>query len=126
MARFLSTKAHGAIDYLSAAMLVTGPRLLGWNPRLVSALDLLAGATVAYSLMTDYELGALRVLPMPAHLALDGANALTTLALPGLLGIEDRRITACLVAVAAFEAAVTLSTQTEPSVNRRSPIPDGA
>ncbi len=126
MARFLSTKAHGAIDYLSAAMLVAGPRVLGWNPRLVSALDVLAGATVAYSLLTDYELGVLRILPLPAHFALDGANALTTLALPALPGIEDSRIAGCLVAVAVFETAVTVSTQTESSAKRGAPIPDGA
>lgn len=119
MARFLSTRAHGTIDYLSAAMLVAGPRAMGWEPRLVSALDVLAGATVAYSLLTDYELGAVRLVPMPAHLALDGLNAATTLALPRLLGLRDRRIAGCLVAVAAFELAVTLATRTAPEAARR-------
>lgn len=118
MARFLSTKVHGTIDYLAAGMLTAGPRALGWEPRLVSALDVLAGATVAYSLLTDYELGALRIVPMPAHLALDGVSALATLALPRLLGVRDRRAIATLVAVAAFEASVALATRTAPAAGQ--------
>lgn len=127
MARFLSTKAHGTIDYLSAVVLVAGPRALGWDRRLVAALDGLAAATIAYSLLTDYELGALPVVPMPAHLALDGMNALATLALPRLLGVRDPQARACLAAVAAFEAVVTLSTQTTPKAGwRATASPNGA
>ena len=118
MRRIVPTKLHGAIDYLAAATLVAAPRALGWDRRVVSALDALAGATVAYSLLTDYELGVVRALPMTAHLAIDGVNAATTLALPLLLGVRDRGVAATLAGFAVFEAAITLASQTEPSPER--------
>jgi len=52
------------------------PRLLGLRDApwaaLVPRINGVAGAY--YSLITDYELGALKVLPMPAHLAFDAAK----------------------------------------------------
>jgi hypothetical protein len=33
-------------------------------------------STIGYSALTDYELGLLKLLPMPAHLALDTVSAM--------------------------------------------------
>jgi hypothetical protein len=107
----ISTKMHGAIDLAAAAAMVTVPRALGWDPRLVGALHVLAGGTVAYSLLTNYEFGAVRVLPMKTHLGIDGAAALATAALPWLVGVRDTGAMAALAGFAAMETAVTLATE---------------
>ena len=64
--RIIPTKVHGALDYLASGVNLVFPRLLGlhdapWAAR-VPRIDGAAGA--GYSLITDYELGALRVLPI--------------------------------------------------------------
>ncbi len=84
--RIIPTKIHGALDYLASGVNLVFPRLLGlhdapWAAR-VPRIDGAAGA--GYSLITDYELGALKVLPMPAHLAFDAAKGAFMAASPWL------------------------------------------
>ena len=51
----------------------------------------LAGTgAIAYSLLTDYELGLMRLLHMPAHLALDAMSGALLVSSPWLLGFADR------------------------------------
>ena len=86
--RVIPTKAHGAIDIAKGPALVAAPTLFRMNgnmgatlpPRLVGT-----GATI-YSLLTDYEFGLKRVLPMRAHLALDAAAGVALAATPWLTG----------------------------------------
>jgi hypothetical protein len=74
--RIIPTGVHGALDYLASGVNLAFPRLLDLHDApwaaLVPRIDGLAGA--GYSLITDYELGAVKVLSMPVHLALDAAN----------------------------------------------------
>src|SRR5690554_1548903 len=71
--RFLSTRTHGVLDYLVGALLILAPFIFGfadggaaqWVPIVLGA------GAIAYSLVTRYELGAVKLLPMPAHLGLD-------------------------------------------------------
>ena len=75
--RIIPTKVHGSLDYLASGVNLAFPRLLGlhdapWAAR-VPHIDGAAGA--GYSLITAYEFGALKVLPMPAHLAFDAVKA---------------------------------------------------
>lgn len=90
--RFLPTRLHGAIDYLWGLALLATPWLLGYAD--VTAAKWLAvvfgvGA-ILYSLVTDYELGLLRLLPMPLHLVLDGIGGAFLAASPFLFGFADR------------------------------------
>lgn len=74
--RIIPTVVHGVLDYLASGTNLAFPRLLGLDAApwaaLVPRIDGLAGA--GYSLITDYELGALKVLPMRTHLAFDAAK----------------------------------------------------
>lgn len=90
--RFLPTSLHGALDYLWAALLLATPFALGFagdRPAFWTAVIFGLGA-VAYSLVTDYELGALKILPMPAHLALDVVAGLGLALTPFVLGLDGR------------------------------------
>ena len=114
----ISTKTHGVLDYASAGALVALPRLLGLNRQ---ATTLLTGAglgTLVYSLLTDYELGAVRALPMQAHLALDAGSgamlALASLLLPG----QSTGVRSLLLGLGAFELFASASTETAPHSGR--------
>ena len=84
----IPTRVHGALDYLASGVNLAFPRLLDLHDApwaaLVPRIDGLAGA--GYSLITDYELGALKVVPMPAHLALDAAKGVFMAASPWVFG----------------------------------------
>jgi hypothetical protein len=65
----ISTRTHGIVDYLSVATLYGLPRLLRWNAEVARLLTGVAAGTLGYSLLTRYELGLVKVLPMPSTLA---------------------------------------------------------
>ena len=74
--RFIPTRIHGVLDYLTAGVLIAAPSVLGFrkgDARTWLPIALGVG-TIAYSVFTDYELGLVKVIPMPVHLALDAAN----------------------------------------------------
>ncbi|HEV2604055.1 MAG TPA: SPW repeat protein [Microvirga sp.] len=90
--RFLPSRIHGVIDYLWGIALLATPWLFGFAD--VTAAKWLAvvfgvGA-ILYSLVTDYELGALRILPMTLHLGLDGLAGAFLAVSPWLFGFADR------------------------------------
>ena len=72
--RFLTPALHGVVDYLAAAGLIVMPFALdlGASDPLAKWLAVCAGvAVVVVSLLTDYRLGAIRVIPFRIHLAID-------------------------------------------------------
>ncbi len=75
----ISTRVHGVLDYATAGLLLTAPRALGWGSRTRRLLATAGIGATAYSLLTEYELGAVRKLPMPVHLNLDAASGLRLL-----------------------------------------------
>lgn len=89
--RFISTKTHGVLDYLVGLLLIAAPWLLGfaeggaetWVPVILGA-----GALV-YSLMTNYELGAVKVFSMPTHLMFDLLSGIFLAASPWIFGFAD-------------------------------------
>src|SRR5436190_1781631 len=74
MMKPISTRAHGMIDYAYGGALIALPFLMRWNQR-AARLSIGAGlATLGVSMMTNYECGVVRLLPMKAHLAIDAAE----------------------------------------------------
>ena len=113
--RFISTRTHGVLDYVVGALLIVVPYILGfadgtaaqWVPQ---ALGLVA---IGGALMTDYELGVMRVIPMPFHLMIDiGSGALLALS-PWLFGFADKVFWPHLL-VGIMEIGAGLMTRTVP------------
>lgn len=89
--KVIPTRVHGILDYLVGALLIAAPWLFNFDrggPETWVPVALGAGA-ILYSLVTDYELGLARVIPMKTHLALDMANGLLLAASPWLFGFDE-------------------------------------
>lgn len=89
--RFISTKTHGALDYLAAVLLIISPWIFNfadsgaaqWIPIVLGVLLLLQ------SLMTDYEYGVSKRISVPTHLNLDIFMGLFLAASPWIFGFAD-------------------------------------
>jgi hypothetical protein len=113
--RFISTRTHGVLDYGTGLLLIVLPYLLGfadgtaaqWIPQILGV------GAIAYSLFTDYELGAVRAMPMRVHLFLDIASGLLLAASPWLFGFADRVFWPHLI-LGIFEIGAGVMTRTVP------------
>lgn len=111
----LSTRTHGAIDYVVSAFLIVAPYLFGfadgsaaqWVPMALGA------AGIVYSLLTRYELGALPLIPMPAHLGLDVINGVVLASSPWVFGFASKVYLPHLV-IGIMELGVVLMTERRP------------
>jgi len=79
---------HGLVDYTAGALLMTVvPRIFGVAGTRAARQIRTAGAVhTGYSLLTRYPLGAVKVLPYKAHLAIDAVGALALAATPLVTG----------------------------------------
>ncbi len=86
--RGVSTRTHGVLDLVTSGTLLVAPGLLGLNdePRASSVLRMAGGGALVYSMLTDYEFGLVKLLPMRAHLAMDAASGAFLASSPWLLG----------------------------------------
>ena len=116
----LPTRIHGMLDYLLGALLIASPWLFGFADHAAARwVPVVLGAGVLlYSLFTDYELGAVRKLQMPAHLLLDATGGVLLAVSPWLLGF-DERVWMPHVVFGLIEAATAAVTNTVPGYERR-------
>lgn len=119
MAKLFSTKTHGLLDYLTVGQLLAVPRMLGWNEGVTQWMSGMALGTLTYSLVTRYEYGPLKLLPMKGHLFFDFLNGAMFCAAPLIFPNESTTVKATLVGVGLFEIAASLTTETEPSTGER-------
>jgi hypothetical protein len=104
------------LDYLTAGVLIAAPSILGFrkgDARTWLPVALGVG-TIAYSLFTDYELGLVKVIPMPVHLALAAANGALLSASPWLFGFAEEVSTPHL-GLGLFEIGAAAFSQTTPA-----------
>lgn len=119
MMKLFSTKTHGVLDYLTVGQLLTLPRMLGWSTGVTQWMTGMALGTLGYSLVTRYELGPLKLLPMKGHLTLDAMNGALFCAAPLLFPDEDTTVKATLVGLGLFEIMAALTTETEPAYSEQ-------
>jgi hypothetical protein len=106
------------LDYGMGALLIVAPWLLGFadgGPEMWVPI-LLGAGVIVYSLLTDYELGVARAIPMSTHLALDAAGGVLLAASPWLFGFADDVWVPHLV-LGILEIGASLMTRTRPDVD---------
>ena len=117
--RVIPAYVHGIFDYIGAVGLMAVPYIFGfsemggpavWIPRILGLVILVQ------SLMTDYEVGVIKMLPMKMHLMNDYIAAVFLAASPFLFGFYNEAYTVWLphVVVGITVLLVSLATETEP------------
>ena len=91
MRKPISTRTHGMIDYGWAAAATALARKMDTATSTARLLRTAASAATANSLVTNYEYGTLRLLPMREHLAVDFALCGVLLVSPLFLPASERR-----------------------------------
>lgn len=121
--RFVPTSVHGAVDHVVGPALVIAPAILRLgrtSPESIVARAV-GGAEAVYSNLTDYELSARRIVPMPVHLALDAVSGATLALVPQLTGARGRGKKHWLphLAIGALEVGMAALTKPEPPKSGR-------
>lgn len=87
----IPTRIHGILDYLVGVILIAAPWIFGfadegaamWVPVVIGA------GLIVYALLTDYELGVVRIIPMSVHLMIDVVAGIVLAASPWLFQFSD-------------------------------------
>jgi hypothetical protein len=117
--RFIGTKTHGMVDYLMGVLLIAAPWIFNfyrggaetWVPVALGA------GMIVYSLLTDYELGAIKTIPMRTHLILDIVAGVFLALSPWIFNFDDY-VTTPHVIFGILEIGAGLFTKTHPATER--------
>jgi hypothetical protein len=113
--RFIPTRVHGVLDYLTGAFLIAMPWVMGfgsmWGETVVPMV--LGFTAICYSLVTTYEWGLTGILTMRNHLWLDFGSGVFLALSPWLFGFADK-VWVPHVVVGLFEVAVAATTRLVP------------
>jgi hypothetical protein len=117
--RFLPTKVHGALDYLVGIALLLAPNIFQFSTvggAAVAIPRILGVVLIAYSLVTRYEWGALKVVPMYYHLGIDLLASVFLAASPFIFGFIRQTPNVWLphIVVGVAVVLVVIVSQTQP------------
>jgi hypothetical protein len=119
MNRPISTKAHGMIDYAWVTAAETLPGMMNGASETANLIRRAGAAAGLNAMMTNYEAGVMRLLPMKGHLAFDLLMCATLVMSPLFLPREERRYAAIPVVLGAIGLLTSVFTQTEAPMDRR-------
>lgn len=113
MNRPISTKVHGAIDYTWATIAGTLPKMMNGATETKRLVRTAATAAGLNSMVTNYEAGVLRVMPMKGHLAVDFVMGAALVLSPFYLPRAERRFGVFPVLLGLAGLVTSLLTTTE-------------
>lgn len=89
----ITRKQHGIADYTYSPLVWLAPRIAGFNllPRATLACRAASVGALTYTLLTNAEWGAAKLIPYKAHLAIDLAIGAASLAAPWLLKVQQNK-----------------------------------
>ncbi|UOQ53448.1 SPW repeat domain-containing protein [Hymenobacter cellulosivorans] len=86
--KILSPSAHGIIDVCFITFVALAPVMFDLEPAIDTACFVLAGGYLLVTLLTDFRLGLLRLIPFPVHGWLDLLTGVALAAAPFLFHFE--------------------------------------
>lgn len=122
--RFIPTKVHGVLDYVVAIALIFAPLIFGFADVGGAAVIIpivLGIGLIVYSLLTRYELGAVKLIKMPVHLVIDVVASIFLIVSPFLFGFADEAPNAWVphIVVGAAVILVVIFSQPQPGPSVR-------
>lgn len=113
--RFISTKVHGVLDYIVGVLLIAAPWIFNFdNGSAAQWIPVSVGVVILImSLMTNYEAGAMKVVPMRIHLTLDVIAGIFLAASPWLFRFSNEVSTPHVI-VGILAICSGLFTETRP------------
>jgi hypothetical protein len=116
MTKPISTRVHGIIDYTWSSAASSAAAQMEGATSTARLLRAAATAATGSSLLTKYESGAMHVLPMRAHLALDTILCSALIASPLFLPSSERRYAIVPMLFGAAGLMVAMLTETHSRV----------
>src|SRR3954453_23188574 len=110
----ISTKTHGLIDYITGAAITLLPAYLKPGPTATTIFETAGAGATAYSMLTDYERGLIKVIPMEANLTMDAMSGAALMAASFLLKDEKPEVRCALGCVGLFELMTAAMTAPRP------------
>jgi hypothetical protein len=112
--RFIPTKFHAPLDYIVGVALIAAPWIFQFSDVSAAAVVsiVLGIGLIAYSLLTDYELGVWKVAPMAVHNLIDVVAGGFLAASPWIFGFADESANVWVPHVVVGLAAVFLGLTT--------------
>ncbi len=112
--RFIPTKFHAPLDYIVGLALIGAPWIFQFSDNTAATVVpiVLGIGLIAYSLITDYELGVWKVAPMAVHNLIDIAAGAFLAASPWIFGFADESANVWMPHVIVGAAAIFLGLTT--------------
>jgi hypothetical protein len=115
--------AHGAIEYVAAALLIAAPFLFSFDSDSATAVSIVAGVLVlVVTACTALPTGLIKSIPIHAHAVVDYLVAALLIASPFLFSFtDDGTATAFFIVLGVFHLLLTIATRfvTEERPRRR-------
>jgi hypothetical protein len=113
--RFIPTKFHAPLDYIVGVALIAAPWIFQFSEHTAATVVpvVLGIGLIAYSLLTDYELGVWKVAPMAVHNLIDVVAGALLAASPWVFGFADETANVWVPQVVVGLAAIFLGLTTK-------------
>jgi hypothetical protein len=119
--RIIPTSVHGILDYLVGIALFFAPELFGfaeYGGAAVSVPRTLGVIVIVYSLLTRYEWGLVKAIPMGLHLMLDMLGGAFLAASPWIFGFNNAPNNVWMPHLVVGLAEIAIAAMTSPAPRR--------
>jgi uncharacterized membrane protein HdeD (DUF308 family) len=113
--RFIPTRYHAPLDYIVGVVLIAAPWIFQFSDDTAATVVpiVLGAGLIAYSLVTDYELGVWKIAPMAVHNLIDIAAGALLAASPWIFDFADKSANVWVPHLVVGVAAVFLGLTTK-------------